>query len=98
MTVTIDGEEVPNLERYHTETGYYPFEVPTINIYDDQCDWAMGGVGCTSAEPGVTYYAVAAGTAVLIKPLPPGEHTIRMVVDYVDGFHNDLTNIINVVE
>ena len=71
LRASIDGQEIPNLERYWTESSLYNYTLPEGNI------WGVA--------PGPTQQ-VAAGYYLMVKPLPPGLHTVQF-----SGANIDLT-------
>jgi hypothetical protein len=61
FSITIDGEEVPNLEEYRVTTPLFTMTFPEGNFYE--------------IEP-VTALSIAEGYDIIIEPLPPGEYEI----------------------
>lgn len=70
ITVTVDGETIPAVERYRTTTPLFSALLPEHNIL--------------GVEPGAAW-VVADGYNVLLRPLPPGEHTIIVHTETADG-------------
>ena len=64
LVCEVDGEPVPDLERYQVITPMFPIELPALNVAGVQ----GGGSG----------QSVAAGVAVILEPLSPGSHTIYL--------------------
>ena len=73
MTLTIDGVEHSDLERYYTDSP--AFVVPDTAFFDD-----LGGI---MAEDNLS---VSAGRWIMLTPLSAGEHTIHFTVDADDAF------------
>jgi hypothetical protein len=62
LRASVDGQEIPDLERYWTESSLYNYTLPENNI------WGV--------EAGPTQQ-VAAGYYIMLKPLPPGTHILH---------------------
>ena len=73
MTLTIDGVELSDLERYYTDSP--AFQVPDTVFFDD--------LGVPMAEDNLS---VSAGRWIMLTPLSAGEHTIHFTVDADDDF------------
>ena len=65
----IDGLPVKNLDAYRVESPLFEFTLPEDNLF------AFFGL---DAPAGTTSPAVDAGVYLLLTPLPPGKHTIRV--------------------
>ena len=65
QSISVDGVTVSNLGSYRTQTPLFGYTLPPDNVY--------------GLPPGPASMAISDGTAVIVKPLPPGEH--RIVVD-----------------
>jgi hypothetical protein len=96
IEVTIDGVLVHNVMAYRSITPEFALTLPDANI--------LQLLGCGDALPGTYKPAVADARALLVKPLPVGEHTINIsavvVVDPSKPSHNvdvDITWRITVV-
>ncbi|HEU6443619.1 MAG TPA: hypothetical protein VFL61_01030 [Gaiellaceae bacterium] len=63
ISITVDGIEVPELDRYRTQTPLFSYTLPEDNLF--------GLPAGTTAT-----MAISDGNAVIIKPLPPGSHQI----------------------
>jgi hypothetical protein len=83
LTATIDGTTVSNLEAYYEESAIFAVTLPDDNIFD--------------APGGVYGPCVDAGFYLVVRPLPPGEHTIHFA-GTVDGFSVDVTYHIRVAQ
>lgn len=70
IEVTIDGVPVQNVMAYRSITPEFSLTLPDANI--------LQLLGCTDALPGTYKPAVADARALLVKPLPVGEHTIHV--------------------
>jgi hypothetical protein len=70
ISVTVDGETISGIGRYRTATPLIAAILPERNIL---------GVDSGSA------WVVADGYNVLLRPLPPGEHTVIVHTETVDG-------------
>jgi hypothetical protein len=76
LTATIDAAAVPNVSAYFEESAIFSVTLPEDNIFD---------------APGGAYGpCVDAGYYVVVRPLPPGEHTIHFT-GMVDDFTVDVT-------
>ena len=62
LRASVDGQEIPDLVKYWTESSLYNYTLPADNIW--------------GAPAGPTQ-EVAAGYYVMLKPLPPGTHIIQ---------------------
>jgi hypothetical protein len=67
LTATIDGAAVPNVPAYFEESAVFSITLPGP-LPDDN---VLG------APPGVYEPCVDAGYYIVVRPLPPGEHTIH---------------------
>lgn len=70
ISVTVDGETISGIGRYRTATPLFSAILPERDIL---------GVDSGGA------WVVADGYSVLLRPLPPGEHTIIVHTETVDG-------------
>lgn len=68
FSITVDGLEVADLDRYRTQTPLFGYTLPEDNLYG-----APAGTRATMA--------ISDGTAVIVKPLPPGFHRIVTHID-----------------
>jgi hypothetical protein len=66
QSITVDGIEVADLDRYRTQTPLFSYTLPPDNIY--------------GLPPGEATRAISDGTDVIVKPLPPGPH--RVVIHF----------------
>jgi hypothetical protein len=82
LTATVDGAVVPNVQDYFEESVIFSVTLPDDNIFG-----APGGVYGPCVDAG--YYLV-------VRPLPPGEHTIHFA-GTVEGFSLDVTYNITIV-
>jgi hypothetical protein len=96
IEVTIDGATVENVLAYRSITPVFSVTLPDANI--------LQLFGCTDALPGTYGPAVGDARALILNPLPVGEHTIHMsavvVVDPADPAQDvevDITLHITVV-
>lgn len=71
MTCTVDGVPLSNLEQYFAVSP--GFRITDTDLIDD--------LGIPIDEENT---AVAAGYWIMLRPLPPGEHTIRFTVEAFD--------------
>lgn len=62
QSISVDGVEVADLGRYRSQTPLFSYTLPPDNVY---------GVPSVTATK-----AISDGTAVIVQPLPPGEHQI----------------------
>jgi hypothetical protein len=62
LRASVDGQEIPDLERYWTESSLYNYTLIPNNIW--------------GAPPGPTQ-EVAGGYYLMLKPLPPGTHILH---------------------
>lgn len=68
--IFIDGQQVRSLSRFLVESPPFDFRVPADNLL---------------FVPGpATGRAVSYGYAMFVNPLPPGEHTIRLLGRFID--------------
>jgi hypothetical protein len=70
ISVTVDGETISGIERYRTATPLFSAMLPEHNVL---------GVDAGAA------WVVADGHNVLLRPLPPGEHTVIVHTETADG-------------
>ncbi len=70
IRVTIDGDEVPNIESYRVSSPLFAVSLPEGNVL--------------GAPAGLTW-VVADGYQVVLKPLAPGEHEIIVHLELADG-------------
>lgn len=70
IAVTVDGTPIPGITRYRTGTELFSVVLPEHNIL--------------GAAPGAAW-SVADSYNVLLRPLPPGDHTIIVHTETVDG-------------
>ena len=62
LKASVDGQEIPDLEKYWTESSLYNYTLPLNNIW--------------GAPAGPTQQ-VAAGYYLMLEPLPPGKHILH---------------------
>lgn len=70
ISLSIDGETVPDIEAYRLASPLFTLSLPEHN--------ALGA-------PAGTSYAVADGHQVIVRPLPPGEHHVIVHLELADG-------------
>lgn len=70
VSVTVDGEHIPNIDAYRTSTPLLPVALPEHNVL--------------GAAPGLAW-SVADGHMMLLRPMEPGEHTIIVHTETIDG-------------
>ena len=70
VTASIDGEAVADVEQYRTTSPMFTLSFPEDNLF---------GVPAGSAS------AVADGYALMLAPLPEGDHEIVASTDFGDG-------------
>jgi hypothetical protein len=63
MKVTIDGQELKNLEEYKVKSSVFKVKLPDDGIWN----WVKGG---DTTVAGIGYW-------VFLKPLPPGNHVLE---------------------
>lgn len=63
--IIIDGKKVENIDQYRVTTDFFNMTIP---------DWNMFGFGAG------TFRSLLDGTWLMLKPLPPGDHTIEIKV------------------
>jgi hypothetical protein len=63
MKVTIDGQELKNLEDYRVKSPLFDVELPEVNIWP----WVKGGKSRAAGD----------GIWVFLKPLSSGKHTLE---------------------
>ena len=85
----IDGIVVPHLERYAVQSTVFGFTIPEDN-------YLKALYGLPNEFPAGSYYpAVDDGRYLMLEPLPPGNHTIRIGADW-GGWGFDVTYFITV--
>ena len=62
QSITVDGIEVSDLDRYRTQTPLFSYTLPPDNIY--------------GLPPATATKAISDGTDVIVKPLSPGQHRV----------------------
>jgi hypothetical protein len=65
VSISVDGIEVENLDSYRTQTPLFSYTLPEDNLYG-----LPAGTVATKA--------ISDGNAVIVKPLPSGEHRIEI--------------------
>jgi len=70
VAVTIDGKDVPDLQKYQTQSPLFNATFPKNNIF---------------GAPGGPTHAVSGGWWLLLKPLSPGKHTIHASGNVIDN-------------
>jgi hypothetical protein len=70
ISVSVDGETVPDIEAYRLASPLFPVILPERNVL---------------GAPAGPSYAVAEGYQVILRPLPPGEHDIAVHLELADG-------------
>ena len=70
ISLTIDGIPVPNLQRFFERSTLFSVQLPPDNIF---------GVDESTVPELLLSASVDAGYYVIIRPLPPGTHTIHLV-------------------
>lgn len=70
ISVTVDGDLVPGIERYRSASGPFSVVLPENNVL---------------GAPAGPAWVAADGYAVLLRPLSPGEHTIIVHTETTDG-------------
>jgi len=68
VSITVDGIPVPDVDRYRTQTPLFSYTLPEDNLYGLPA-------GSTATK------AISDGNAVIVKPLPPGNHRIVTHID-----------------
>ena len=68
ISIEVDGVDVGDLDAFRTQTPLFSYTLPADNLY--------GLPAGTTAT-----MAISDGTAVLVKPLPPGPHRIETHID-----------------
>jgi hypothetical protein len=71
VVVRVNGEVVPQIERYRAQSPVFTLQLPEDNIL---------------AAPAGTGRAVAAGYQIILPPLAPGTHEILVHVEVKDGY------------
>ncbi len=76
LEVTIDGEPIEDLFAYRAQSQPWGFifKIPEGSLLNE---WGFA--------PGDRFPAVVDGFWILLKPLPPGSHKIKVVTTYPDG-------------
>ena len=67
QSISVDGIEVSDLGRYRTQTPLFSYSLPPDNVY--------------GLPPATATKAISDGTAVILQPLPRGEHQIAVDLD-----------------
>jgi len=71
QSITVDGVTVSGFEdRYRTQTPLFSYTLPPDNLY---------------GLPPANALAISDGAAVIVKPLPPGEHRIVVHIEALGG-------------
>ena len=80
LTLTVDGQTVPNLFAYRSTTPLFSFTGnPSLQTSIDPC---ITG----SSQP-----AVSDGYFIIVKPLESGNHTVVFTASDVQGVHTSIT-------
>lgn len=66
-SISVDGVLVSDLDRFRTQTPLFSYTLPPDNIY--------------GLPPGEATKAISDGQAVIVRPLPPGHHTIVVNIE-----------------
>lgn len=88
LSVELDGESIPNLLRFRQRSVPFGITLPPSNLYSAPC----GG-----EVPAATYPAVDDGYYVMLRPLPPGPHQLRIRASTPSGFGVDVSYALNVL-
>lgn len=67
QSITVDGVTVAHLDTFQTQTPLFDYTLPADNLY--------------GLPAGTEATAISDGTAVIVRPLPPGDHTIAVHLD-----------------
>jgi len=67
QSISVDGIEVSDLDGYRTQTPLFSYSLPLDNVY--------------GLPPATATKAISDGTAVILQPLPTGEHQIVVDLD-----------------
>jgi hypothetical protein len=76
-TASIDGIEIPNLEKYRMQSGLFNFTLPMNNILD---------------LPAQTTQAVSDGNWIFLKPLPTGTYKVILKGNIADNINENINN------
>ncbi|MFO7608562.1 MAG: hypothetical protein R6X35_05105 [Candidatus Krumholzibacteriia bacterium] len=72
VSFTVDGRPLEDLAPYRIQSPLFPLAFPENNVF--------------GVEPGTYYPAAAEGYYAMLAPLPVGEHTIHIRVDFGEVF------------
>ena len=68
ISIAVDGVDVGDLDRYRTQTPLFSYTLPADNLF--------GLPAGTTAS-----MAISDGNAVIVKPLPPGQHRLETHIE-----------------
>jgi hypothetical protein len=89
----IDGVKVPNLQRYAVQSTVFSFTMPDDNYLKAVYDPSLS----SSFAAGSYFPAVDNGRYLMLAPLPPGKHTIKIAAYFpVWNWGFDVTYFITV--
>jgi hypothetical protein len=69
ISATVDGKKVTNIEDYRAQSGFFNITIVENNIYD--------------SNPG-TWTGFADGFFIMLEPLSPGEHEVKLTVSVLN--------------
>lgn len=91
MTVTIDGETIADPESYRASTGRFSWPPPPFA----ESEWIAPSLGPIPANtcgvPEGDRYGVGDGYWMMLRPLAPGPHVLRIVGSIAGTFSLDVT-------
>lgn len=91
ITASLDGRPVVEPTRYYEETPVFTTRFPTENPWGFDATWLPVVRGLLTCDT-----SVDAGYALMIHPLPPGDHTLHFEGANAGGFSLDVTYTLHV--
>ena len=71
ISATLDGRTIQNPQQYHDQTRFYWITIPNDNIFD--------------APPGGLFRGKGDAYFLMLEPLPPGKHDLRLTSSIFQG-------------
>ena len=71
ISATLDARMIQSPEQYHSQTRFYWITIPDENIFD--------------APPGGVFRGKGDAYYLMLEPLPPGQHELRLTSSVFQG-------------
>jgi hypothetical protein len=94
VVVTVDGVPIPDVEAYRYHSDIFKFKIKPGGVHEGD----PNNTEYPHLIPGLMYDGIGDGYYMMLKPLPPGPHTIHFSADSTFGFSVDMTYHITVTD